>query len=90
MKAKLTALLYKAGVLVTPEEKERLRKLTVQDRMLEQSVLQLLLALPLVVLLGFAYKGGVGALYALVGSVVVLVGLQVFQIVHRHQEGGKK
>lgn len=89
MKAKLTALLYKAGVMVTPEEKARLRGLTVQERLLEVNVLQLLIAVPLVVLLGALYKGGLGALYALGGSAVVLVVIQVNQVVERRKTGHK-
>ncbi len=88
MKAKLTALLYKAGVLVTPEEKARLRGLTVQERLLEQSVMQMLIAVPLIVLLGGAYKGWTGAGLALAGSVVFLIGLQVFQTVERRKSAG--
>ena len=73
------ALLYRAGILVTPEEKERLRKMTMRERALDQSIPQLLIAVPFVLLLGAGWRGWTGLGYAAVGCVVVVVGLFFFQ-----------
>ena len=71
--------LYRMGVLVTPEEQARLRGLSFQERLLDTKIMQLVPAVPLVLLLGALYNGFVGLQWAAVICAVGIGGLYLYQ-----------
>lgn len=81
-RSRFKALLYRAGVLVTPEEQARLRTLSFQDRVMEQSIPQMLLPIPLILLLGALYKGVDGLTIA-----AAICGVAVLAVVVVQQRG---
>lgn len=78
-RGRFTEMLYRMGVLVTPEEQARLRSLSVQERLLDTKIAQLLPAVPLVLLLGALYNGFVGLQWAAVICAVGIGGLYLYQ-----------
>lgn len=82
----ITALFYRMGVLVTPEEQARLRTLTFHERLLDTKIAQMLPPIPLVLALGWLYNGLVGLQWAAIVCAVSVGGLYLYQ----NMNGGRR